>query len=98
MSRIVCNTGPLIALGVLNRLDILKSLFSEVLIPEAVQKKLPAEELPAAVLPISLKPSGSASCPCSLAAILCLNLFWMLSNFGYEHCRNRGGTAQSQRR
>ena len=40
MSRIVCNTGPLIALGVLNRLDILKSLFSEVLIPEAVQKEI----------------------------------------------------------
>lgn len=40
MSRIVCNTGPLIALGLLNRLDLLKSLFSEVLIPEAVQREV----------------------------------------------------------
>lgn len=40
MTRIVCNTGPLIALGLLNRLDLLKSLFSEVLIPEAVQLEI----------------------------------------------------------
>ena len=40
MSRIVCNTGPLIALGLLARLDILKSLFSEVLVPEAVQREI----------------------------------------------------------
>ena len=37
MSRLVCNTGPLIALGLLGRLDLLKGLFSEVLIPKAVQ-------------------------------------------------------------
>jgi predicted nucleic acid-binding protein len=37
VSRIVCNSGPLIALGLLGRLDILKSLFDEVLVPEAVQ-------------------------------------------------------------
>ncbi len=37
MSRIICNSGPLIALGILGRLDILKSLFDEVLVPEAVQ-------------------------------------------------------------
>jgi predicted nucleic acid-binding protein len=40
VSRIVCNAGPLIALGLLERLDILKSLFDEVLIPEAVQKEI----------------------------------------------------------
>jgi len=40
VSRIVCNTGPLIALGVLNRLDLLKALFFEVLIPEAVLKEI----------------------------------------------------------
>ena len=37
MSRIICNSGPLIALGLLGRLDILKSPFDEVLVPEAVQ-------------------------------------------------------------
>ena len=40
MSRIVCNTGPLIALGLLERLALLKSLFVEVLIPEAVQREI----------------------------------------------------------
>lgn len=40
MSRIVCNTGPLIALGLLGKLDLLKDLFSEVLIPEAVQREI----------------------------------------------------------
>jgi predicted nucleic acid-binding protein len=40
VSRIVCNSGPLIALGILARLDILKSLFDEVLVPEAVQKEI----------------------------------------------------------
>ena len=40
MSRIVCNSGPLIALGILGRLDVLKSLFKEVLVPEAVQKEI----------------------------------------------------------
>ena len=40
MSRIICNSGPLIALGILARLDILKSLFDEVLVPEAVQKEI----------------------------------------------------------
>ena len=40
MSRIVCNSGPLIALGILARLDILKFLFDEVLVPEAVQKEI----------------------------------------------------------
>jgi len=37
---IVCNTGPLIALAVVRRLDILHSLFEVVLIPEAVRGEL----------------------------------------------------------
>ena len=40
MSRIICNSGPLIALGLLDRLDILKSLFDEVLIPAEVQEEI----------------------------------------------------------
>jgi hypothetical protein len=40
VSRIICNSGPLIALGILGRLDILKSLFDEVLVPETVQKEI----------------------------------------------------------
>ncbi len=37
MSRIICNSGPIIALGILARLDLLRSLFHEVLVPEAVK-------------------------------------------------------------
>ena len=40
VSRIVYHTGPLIALGLLGRLDLLKSRFSEVLIPEAVRREI----------------------------------------------------------
>jgi predicted nucleic acid-binding protein len=40
VSQIICNTGPLIALGLLGRLDLLKSLFDVVLVPEAVQKEI----------------------------------------------------------
>ena len=40
MSQIICNSGPLIALGILGRLDLLKSLFDAVLVPEAVQKEI----------------------------------------------------------
>lgn len=40
MSRIVCNSGPLIALGILGKLDFLKSLFDEVLVPEAVHQEI----------------------------------------------------------
>jgi predicted nucleic acid-binding protein len=40
VSRIVCNSGPLIALGLLDRLDLLQSIFSEVLIPHAVQQEI----------------------------------------------------------
>jgi len=37
---IVCNTGPLIALAVVHRLDLLHALFEEVLIPEKVRDEL----------------------------------------------------------
>ena len=40
MSRIVCNAGPLIALGLLGRLDLLKFLFDVVLVPQAVQQEI----------------------------------------------------------
>ncbi len=40
MSQIICNSGPLIALGLLGRLDLLKSLFDAVMVPEAVQKEI----------------------------------------------------------
>jgi uncharacterized protein len=40
VSRIVCNSGPLIALGIVARLDLLKSLFDEVLVPDAVQREI----------------------------------------------------------
>lgn len=40
MSRIVCNSGPLIALGLLDRLDLLKELFGEVLVPETVRQEV----------------------------------------------------------
>jgi predicted nucleic acid-binding protein len=37
---IICNSGPLIALGVLGRLDLLKSLFDVVMVPEAVAQEI----------------------------------------------------------
>lgn len=37
---LVSNTGPLIALMLINRLDILRTLFHEVFIPEEVRKEL----------------------------------------------------------
>jgi hypothetical protein len=40
VSRIVCNSGPLIALGILGKLELLQSLFDEVLIPDAVQREI----------------------------------------------------------
>ena len=40
MSLIICNSGPLIALGMLGRLELLKALFDVVLVPEAVQKEI----------------------------------------------------------
>jgi len=40
VSLIICNSGPLIALGILAQLDVLKSLLDEVLVPEAVQGEI----------------------------------------------------------
>ena len=40
MSRIVCNSGPLIALGILGKLELLQTLFDEVLVPDAVQREI----------------------------------------------------------
>ena len=37
-SRVICNTGPLIALSVINRIDILRHLFESVVVPEEVHK------------------------------------------------------------
>ncbi len=37
---VVCNTGPLIALAIINRLELLNSLFQEVIIPEAVNQEI----------------------------------------------------------
>jgi predicted nucleic acid-binding protein len=42
---VVTNAGPLIALGKLNRLDLLSSLFGEVQIPRAVYKEVVIEGL-----------------------------------------------------
>jgi len=38
--RLVSNTGPLIALALIDRLDILQALFHPVMIPDAVHKEL----------------------------------------------------------
>jgi uncharacterized protein len=40
VSANVCNSGPLIALGILDKIDILKSLFDVVLIPETVRREI----------------------------------------------------------
>ena len=37
---VVCNSSPIIALASVNRLDILKKLFSEILIPQAVYEEV----------------------------------------------------------
>lgn len=44
--KIVSNAGPLIALAKVDRLDLLKSLFGQVLIPSAVQHELLAKAGP----------------------------------------------------
>lgn len=38
--RVVSNTGPMIALAMINRLDLLQSIFEETLIPEAVHNEI----------------------------------------------------------
>ncbi len=40
MSAILCNAGPLIVLGKLNRLDLLASLYTTVTIPQAVYSEV----------------------------------------------------------
>jgi len=39
-SRVICNTGPLIALSVINRIDILRHLFEFIAVPEEVHKEI----------------------------------------------------------
>jgi uncharacterized protein len=38
--QLVCNTGPLIALSLIDRIDLLRSLFEVVIIPEAVHQEI----------------------------------------------------------
>jgi predicted nucleic acid-binding protein len=38
--RLVSNTGPVIALALIDRIDILQKLFQQVSIPDAVHKEL----------------------------------------------------------
>ena len=38
--KVICNTGPLIALSMIDRIDILRHLFELVTIPEAVHKEI----------------------------------------------------------
>lgn len=38
--RIVCNTGPLIALAIVNKLDLLRLLFTEIVVPETVHQEI----------------------------------------------------------
>ncbi len=38
--RVVSNTGPMIALATIERLDLLQSIFEEIVIPESVHRKI----------------------------------------------------------
>ncbi|MBN1183760.1 MAG: DUF3368 domain-containing protein [Bacteroidales bacterium] len=38
--KVICNTGPLIALSIIDRLDILRHLFDVIAIPEAVHREI----------------------------------------------------------
>lgn len=38
--RVICNTGPLIALSMINRIDILRHLFELVAVPEEVHREI----------------------------------------------------------
>ena len=38
--QLICNTGPLIAFSIINRLDVLHHLFSNIVIPEAVHREI----------------------------------------------------------
>jgi hypothetical protein len=37
---VVANTGPMIALAMIERLDVLRSIFDEILVPEAVHGEI----------------------------------------------------------
>ena len=38
--KMICNTGPLIALSMIDRIDILQHLFKLIAVPEAVHKEI----------------------------------------------------------
>jgi len=38
--KMICNTGPLIALSMIDRIDILRHLFKLIVVPEAVHKEI----------------------------------------------------------
>ncbi|MFH1952825.1 MAG: hypothetical protein ABIL06_14545 [Pseudomonadota bacterium] len=38
--RIVCNTGPMIAFAIVDRLDLLSKIFHEVVVPDAVHNEI----------------------------------------------------------
>jgi len=38
--KMICNTGPLIALSMIDRIDILRHLFKLIAVPEAVHKEI----------------------------------------------------------
>ena len=43
MRKVVANTTPLIALSVIGKLELLKELYGEVMIPDAVLKEVESE-------------------------------------------------------
>lgn len=45
MTTVLCNAGPLIALGKLNRLELLAELYGQVQIPRAVYVELLLQEI-----------------------------------------------------
>lgn len=45
MSVVLCNSGPLMALGKLNRLDVLAELYDEVQVPQAVYSEVVSQGL-----------------------------------------------------
>jgi predicted nucleic acid-binding protein len=45
MSVVLCNSGPLMALGKLNRLDLLAELYNEVQVPKAVYNEVVSQGL-----------------------------------------------------
>jgi len=38
--KVICNTGPIVALSIIDRIDILRQLFEFVAVPEAVHKEI----------------------------------------------------------